>query len=70
MENLWNKTNKKTRAVVYYIDNLEPYSEDFNVKKFDEIIEEALDKNTPDEMLECVGYRYNQQPTIFERCKL
>jgi hypothetical protein len=70
--NLWNidsKTGflKKSQEVIEYIKLLQ-YKQSWNnnqKKLFDDIIKQALQASNTNESLEIIGYRYNQQPKIY-----
>jgi len=73
--NLWNvdikKNSKKTKNVIAYIQEIElPFGPNYNIKKFDKIKMEALNKLTPDEMLRTIGYRFGKKPLIFNWCHI
>ena len=70
-ENLWNETNKKTRKVIEYINELKgAYDEKWDrtkMENFNSIIREAQSKVTANDMLTVVGYRFNHNPAIFDK---
>lgn len=69
--NLWNVSsdNKhKTRYVIEYIEGLQPYNF-WNYKLKNEFLklkDLALSKNTPDEMLEVIGYTPKNGNKIYD----
>lgn len=70
--NLWNSDSKigsKTKLVLKYIEQLNPYDTwDLNQHiRFDEIIKTALAQKTPDGMLEVIGYVPKQRPTMYDK---
>jgi hypothetical protein len=71
--NLWNsdsKIGKKTRMVLRYIEELEPNLRFWSfqqVEEFEKTKARALAQSTPDAMLEAIGYRYGQQPELYDK---
>lgn len=66
--NLWNMADNKMREVRHFIFNLRP-DENWSFvqqKEFHRRKIKALDHKTANEMLESIGYRYRQQPRIYD----
>ena len=72
-ENLYNCVHHKTKKVLEYVNSLrEPemvgnYTEHLKkVARFNEVLNEAKNARSANEMLDIVGYRYRQRAKIYD----
>ena len=68
--NLYNRTYNKFPAVIEYIKELSSHDNwSMNTKKyFNDVKQKAITMTTANEALDCIGYRFGNNPKLIEDC--
>ena len=69
--NLYNLSDGKTREVIRYIERYvyEPENiVNFDTNKFERLKRESLEKKTPNDMLDHIGFRFDNEDKIYDWC--